>query len=60
VSLEERVARIEGILEQMDRRLNHIETELGELRRELNSRFLWLLGVQISMWVTIILAILFK
>ena len=60
MSLEERVARIEGILEQMDRRLNHIETELGELRRELNSRFLWLLGVQISMWVTIILAILFK
>jgi hypothetical protein len=60
VSLEERVARIEGMVEQMDRRLNHIETELDELRRELNSRFLWLLGVQISMWVTIILAILFK
>jgi len=40
--------------------VNHIETELGELRRELNSRFLWLLGVQISMWVTIMLAILFK
>jgi hypothetical protein len=60
VSLEGRVARIEGMVEQMDRRLNHIETELEELRRELNSRFLWLLGVQISMWVTIILAILFK
>jgi hypothetical protein len=29
VSLEERVARIEGMVEQMDRRLNHIETELG-------------------------------
>ena len=60
MSLEGRVARIEGMVEQMDRRLNHIETELEELRRELNSRFLWLLGVQISMWVTIILAILFK
>lgn len=60
MSLEERVARIEGMVEQMDRRLNHIEMELEELRRELNSRFFWLLGVQISMWVTIILAILFK
>jgi tetrahydromethanopterin S-methyltransferase subunit B len=71
VSLEERVARIEGIVEQMDRRLNHLETEirdlreelreeLRDLRRDLNNRFLWLLGVQISMWVTIILAILFK
>jgi hypothetical protein len=60
VSLEERVARIEGFLEQMDKRLNHLESEVRELRRDLNNRFFWLLGVQISMWVTIILAILFK
>jgi hypothetical protein len=70
-SLEERVARIEGFLEQMDKRLNHLESEvkelrsemrseIRELRRDLNNRFFWLLGVQISMWVTIILAILFK
>jgi hypothetical protein len=55
----------------MDKRLNHIETELGDLRRNLDEKFLyldkkldkhflWLLGVQISMWVTIILAILLK
>jgi hypothetical protein len=71
VSLEERVARIEGTVEQMDRRLNHIETEIGGLRRDLDEKFLyldkkldrhflWLLGVRISMWITIILAILFK
>jgi hypothetical protein len=58
--LEERVARIEGILEQVDKRLNHLESEVRELRRGLNNRFFWLLGFQISMWVTIILAILFK
>jgi len=55
----------------MDKRLNHIETELREfrkevfielssLRRELSTRFYWLIGVQISMWVTIILTILFR
>jgi hypothetical protein len=60
VSLEERVARIEGFLEQMDKRLNHLESEVRELRRDLNNRFFWLLGVQISMWVTIILAVLIK
>jgi peptidoglycan hydrolase CwlO-like protein len=78
MSLEERVARIEGIVEQMDKRLNHIESEIrnlrnemsdeirglrgeiGDLRKDLNNRFFWLLGVQISMWVTIILAILLK
>jgi len=77
-SLEERVARIEGILERMDKRLNHLESEIrdlrayveseikslrgeiGGLRRDLNDRFLWMLGVQITMWVTITLAILFK
>jgi hypothetical protein len=66
-SLEERVARIEGILEQMDKRLNHIESEIrdlrsgfGDLRRGLNNRFLWILGVLITMWVTIILAILIR
>jgi hypothetical protein len=59
-SLEERVARIEGILEQMDKRLNHIESELRDLRRDLNNRFLWILGVLITMWVTIILAILIR
>jgi len=75
-ALRERVAKVEGIVEQMDKRLNHIETELGEfrkevfseiacvrgeiasLRRELNTRFY--LGIQISMWVTIILTILFR
>ena len=46
LSLEERVARIEGILEQMDKRLNHIESditviraEIRELRSEMYSRF---------------------
>jgi molecular chaperone GrpE (heat shock protein) len=70
-SLEERVAKIEGILEQMDKRLNHLESEVRDLRNELyreirdlrkalDYKFYWLLGVQISMWVTIILTIIFK
>ncbi len=64
--LEERVAKVEGILEQMDKRLSHIETELKDIRenelrdirRDLNNRSSWLLGIQRSMWITIILAIL--
>jgi predicted RNase H-like nuclease (RuvC/YqgF family) len=70
-SLEEGVAKIEGILEQMDRRLNHLESEVRDLRSELyreirdlrkvlDYRFYWLLGVQISMWVTVILTIVLK
>jgi 3-phenylpropionate/cinnamic acid dioxygenase small subunit len=32
--LEERVARIEGILSQMDKRLNHLDTEVSGLRAD--------------------------
>lgn len=60
MSLEERIAKIEGSIEQMNKRLNHLEDDLRDLRKDLNNRFFWLLGVQISMWITIILAILFK
>ena len=59
-ALRERVAKVEGILEQIDKRLNHIESELRELRRELNTRFYWLIGILMTMWVTIIVAILLK
>ncbi len=36
--LEERIAKIEGILSQMDKRLNHVETEIGGLRDELRNK----------------------
>jgi len=59
--LEERVARIEGILSQMDKRLNHLETEVAKLGDKMDRNFRWtlgiMLGVLIPMWVTIILAI---
>ena len=61
-SLEERVAKIEGILEQMDKRLNHIETEISGLRRDMERRFeslfKWTVGLILSMWVTIIMTLI--
>jgi tetrahydromethanopterin S-methyltransferase subunit B len=74
VQLEERVAKIEGIIEQMNERLNHIETDLGTLREEtkseirdlrsdlthkIESNFKWTIGLMLTMWVTIILTIIF-
>lgn len=58
--MEERMARIEGIMEQMNKRLNHIETEISELRGEISSNFRWTLGLLIPMWVSIIATILFS
>lgn len=73
--LEERQARIEGVLEQMDKRLSAVESELKALRADLNnginslrteltlkidSSFKWLVGIILTMWVTVILTILVK
>jgi len=63
--LEERVAKIEGAVSQMNERLNHLGNEItglrGEmrdmeksLRAEIRSNFKWMLGILIPMWVTII------
>jgi len=74
LGLEERVARIEGILEQMDKRFDQVDKRISEFREDFNARLnhleaelrglgnriWWVMGVQISMWATIILAILIK
>ncbi|HLG30949.1 MAG TPA: hypothetical protein VI387_12125 [Candidatus Brocadiales bacterium] len=83
--LEERQAKVEGVLEQIDKRLDHLESdvsslrseinslrdemhsgmnslrgEIGELRAKIDTNFRWLVGIMITMWVTMILAIIFK
>jgi len=66
--MEERLAKIEGIVEQMDKRLGRVESELSELRvdgirEKLDSNFKWTVGILLSavlpMWLGI-LAILLK
>ena len=42
-SLGERMAKVEGVLEKMDKRLNHIERRLN-----------WTLGTLIIMWISLI------
>jgi len=39
MSLEERIAKIEGILEQMDKRLNHLESNMINLNKRIDSIF---------------------
>ena len=78
MSLEERVARIEGILEQMDKRLLRLENEvvhvrevisrlrgevenrINDLRGEMRGQFRWIIGIIITMWITVTLTILFS
>ena len=68
MSVEGRLARIEDIVEWMDKRLtsiegrlNHIEARLEGLRGEVAKSFRWAVGLMLSilipMWATIVLAI---
>lgn len=66
-TLEGRIARLEGLVEGMDRRISNLRddvncrlTELWQEIRELRNRFWWLIGILITMWVTIILTILLR
>jgi len=59
--LRESMAYLRGIVEQMDKRLNHIESELRSLREYIENRFghlegrlWWIIGIQISTWISIV------
>ena len=72
VSLEERLARLEGRVEELSKRvddlrndMNHrfaelskriddLRTDIRRLEDRLESRFKWLMGTLITMWITII------
>lgn len=69
--VEERMAKLEGAFEQMNARLGSLEAQmtarfgaiearLNSLEAEIRSNFRWLLGTQLTMWITIIAAILLR
>jgi uncharacterized coiled-coil protein SlyX len=71
VSLEERVSKIEGILEQMDKRLGSIETlynkldsKIDSIYEKLDSRIAvsnrWMIGLMLGSWITLMTAIFLK
>jgi peptidoglycan hydrolase CwlO-like protein len=64
-TLEERVAKIEGILEQMDKRLsnvedrlNHLGTRMDNLEARMDTNFKWIIGIMVTMWIAITIEII--
>lgn len=55
-ALEQRVARLDGGFDQMDKRLSGLEQRIANI--EALQR--WALGITITSWITIMLAILLK
>lgn len=64
MALEERVARLEGIVEEIRSRLDDLNARMSSLEARMQTQFLWLLGtmlgILIPMWVSIILVVLLR
>ncbi len=59
-TIESRVAVLEAIVEKIDNRLDGIEQELRDLRKEVQSNMRWIVGIQITTLLTLGTLILFK
>ena len=67
--VHERVAKIEGVIEQMSDRLNHVDdqmvtrTQAEQMDRRLShleSMSLWTLGIIVTTWLTVLVSIWLK
>lgn len=70
-TVNNRVSKVEGIIEQLDKRLDNIEERLGRIESKLDNKFdginikidgvfKWLIGIMFTTWITTILTILFR
>ena len=51
---QQRISRLEGAYEQVDRRLDELHRSIEGLRTEMNSRFNTLIVLLVASWVTLI------
>jgi len=66
--LEEKIDRTREILEEkielyrkeFKEEIGSVRKEIGDTRKEITTIFRWLVGIQITTWITVLLAILFK
>ncbi|HIE09877.1 MAG TPA: hypothetical protein EYP65_08525 [Armatimonadetes bacterium] len=64
-SVEARLARLEGAVAQMDKRVSDLREDMNRRFdkmeaeiREVRGRFWWVIGILVTMWVSIIIAVL--
>lgn len=56
----ERLDILERDMTEVKSEIRDLKSEFRELRKNLNARFQWMVGLLFASWITIILTILFK
>ncbi len=63
----ERLAKLEGLIEQiaqrlisMENRLNNMESRLNNLENRMDKHFLWVVGLILTSWLSLATLILLK
>ena len=58
VTTEDRVSRLEGAYEQVDRRLDDLNTRLSDIGAQMDRRFNTLMVIVAGSWITLMAAII--
>jgi hypothetical protein len=46
--------------ESLEAKIDRNRQELDSLRQEMHTNFRWIVGIQITTWITVLIAILFR
>jgi len=56
--------KVDGVRNDLEKKIdgvrNDLEKKIDTLRREMYTNFRWIVGIQLTTWITVLLAILFK
>ena len=58
ISEPERLVRVEGILEEVCEEVHALGQDIQRSDDKIGRNFLWTLGIMVTMWVTLMIAIL--
>jgi tetrahydromethanopterin S-methyltransferase subunit G len=58
--VDDRFTKIDDRFTKIDDRFTKIDDRFTEMGRDMRTNFRWIVGINIMMWVTIIIAIIFR
>ena len=52
--MEKRITTLEVLVEQLGKTMERLERSIGDLRADVDRKFMWLIGIQIGTLLTVI------